>query len=126
MNRMNAIPLCESQPEARNYGGIGSRYHRWALALSFLAVAFLEALIAIAQHSAQGSAGIAVGIFLDRNYYAGFLEISPPFALMLGLTRLTSQEKRSEMRPQTTLRACCILSVAGTIFLGIPGRFLKM
>jgi len=100
--------------------------HPWALVFPLLAIAALEAALGLAQFYTKGSEGYARGTFVNRNHYAGFLEMSLPFAVMypIGLLRRNPSRHHSPARP--ALLACAFFALAALILLGVIHSLSRM
>ena len=91
----------------------------WITALPIVAVAVLEAVLGIVQYAGDPVRNVAQGTYVDRNHFAGLLEMSFPFALMFPVSVLlrSSATWMSEMR--TAAKVGLGFAAAVTILLGI-------
>ena len=101
--------------------------HRpWTLAFPVILIAALEAGIGLLQHSAGEPAAIAHGTYVNRNHFAGLLEMALPFAAIypVAVMRRGRSRRRSPLGP--ALKACAVWAVAGLILLGIIYSLSRM
>jgi O-antigen ligase len=98
----------------------------WRLALPLVAIAGLEGALGLAQFYAEGSEGFAHGTYVNRNHYAGLLEMSLPFAVMYPVAVLRRVESRHRSPAGPALAACAWLAVAAIILLGIIDSLSRM
>ena len=98
----------------------------WSLAFPLVAIAALEAALGLVQFYSKGSEGLARGTYVNRNHYAGLLEMSLPFALMypVAVLRRNRSPDHSPVRP--ALIACAVLALAALILLGIIHSLSRM
>lgn len=100
------------------------RKARWLAAL-LAVMGCVEALYGLAQTvTGSGSSGpagfarMATGTFIGHNHYAGFLNMTLPFGLGMGLYCLSYKWRRSEARSELYYKAWTILLIASII--GLP------
>jgi O-antigen ligase len=108
--------LCELR---RRYNG-----RPWVLAAPILAVGFLEAVLGIAQCAA--GAELATGTYVDRNHFAGLLEMSLPFAVMLGVQALTRWWNRPQSPARPAIQACLCFGAAAVMIASVIGSQSRM
>jgi O-antigen ligase len=103
-----------------------SEDHPWAPALPFLVIALLEAALGIAQYHLQGSQSLAQGTYVNRNHFAGFLEMSLPFPILYAVAVLRRSRKRFEAPVWPAVIACALISVAAVILFAITLSLSRM
>jgi O-antigen ligase len=97
----------------------------WLPALPLLGVATFEAALGLIQSYAPGSDGIARGTYVNRNHFAGFLEMCLPFAVLYLVAVL--RRPRSPLLPAAPAwKACGLLSVAALILVAILHSLSRM
>ena len=98
----------------------------WSLAFPLVAIAALEAALGLVQFYSKASEAVARGTYVNRNHYAGLLEMSLPFALMypVAVLRRNRSPDHSPVRP--ALIACAVLALAALILLGIIHSLSRM
>ena len=102
------------------------RYHRrpWALAAPILGMGFVQAVLGIAQCAA--GAEVATGTYVDRNHFAGLLEMSLPFAVMLGVEALTRWWNRPRSPARPAIQACLCFGAGAVMIAGVIGSQSRM
>jgi hypothetical protein len=96
----------------------------WVLAAPILGVGFLQAVLGIAQCAA--GAEVATGTYVNRDHFAGLLEMSLPFAVMLGVDALTRERghRRSPALPEIQASVC--FGAAAVLIAGVIGSQSRM
>jgi len=100
-----------------------SAQRRWLAVMPVVAFAALEAALGLWQN---GAGEEVQGTYVNRNHFAGFLEMALPLALAYGIALLGW---RRAQRSSPTLRivaACTVLILVGTIFAGLLCSLSKM
>jgi len=98
----------------------------WRLAYPFVAVAVLEAVLGLVQYYSEASEGHAHGTYVNRNHFAGLLEMALPFAVMYPVAVLRGTHSRYSAPARPALVACAWLAVAAAILLGIIHSLSRM
>ena len=101
--------------------------HRpWTLAFPIILIAALEAGLGLLQQAAGETAAIARGTYINRNHFAGLLEMALPFAVIypVAVMRRVRSRRRSPAGP--ALKACALLAVAAVLLLGIIYSLSRM
>lgn len=91
----------------------------WLPALPLVAIAAVEAALGLIQSYAPGSDGIARGTWVNRNHFAGFLEMCLPFAVLYPVAVLRRDFSRHGSPAAAAWKACAGLSVAALILIAI-------
>jgi O-antigen ligase len=101
------------------------KQRRWLAIGPIVAIGALEAGLGLWQYFG-GTLEQAQGTYVNRNHYAGFLEMALPFAVMCPLAILRTG--RSGTRPALTrsVVACSLWSLAAAMLLGIIYSFSRM
>ncbi len=90
--------------------------HRpWIVALPLVVVGALEAAIGLLQAYAEGGDAIARGTYVNRNHFAGLLELCLPFALAWGLSLLILKRGRRGLAAGWALAGCILFAVGATL-----------
>lgn len=92
------------------------REHPWLVSAPFVAVALAEAILGILQVHIAG-AQEAKGTYVNRNHFAGFIELALPFPLMHGVAILASSRRRHSTSMLPAVAACLLLAVATVLLL---------
>jgi O-antigen ligase len=92
-----------------------SRGRLWRVMAPFIGVAFLEALLGLLQRYWAGNP-LAQGTYVNRNHFAGLLEMALPFAVMGAVASWYQDDPDEERGILQTLKACGLLLIA-TVFL---------
>jgi O-antigen ligase len=98
----------------------------WTLAFPLLLLAGSEAAIGLVQYFLAWPDGIARGTYVNRNHFAGFLEMALPFAILypVAVIRRTRSRRHSPAGP--VLKAAPFLLLAALILAGIIYSFSRM
>ncbi len=83
----------------------------WVVALPLVLVGSLEAVMGLMQYAADPASGVAKGTYINRNHFAGLLEMVIPFAVMyvVSLSRRTGRI--------FTFSGLSVVAVAGTVLV---------
>jgi O-antigen ligase len=95
---------------------------RWVAILPLPVIAAAEAVLGITQ---SGGAGFARGTYVNRNHFAGFLELALPFALA-GSLALARGRRGKPLSIRLALMACLGLGVAALIFIAALDSLSRM
>ena len=98
----------------------------WVLAAPLLLIAGLEAALGLAQSALGDSGALAHGTYVNRNHFAGILEMALPFAVMYPVGILFQSPVSEGLRGLSVFKACTVLTVATVIFLGILYSLSRM
>lgn len=101
------------------------RARPWAPVAPFVVVAMLEAVLGLVQYYAGGGE-LARGTYVNRNHYAGLLEMALPFAIMHPVAVFRRNAKRHESPAGPAILACGGLALATVILLGIVHSLSRM
>jgi hypothetical protein len=102
------------------------RFHQkpWTLALPVLVMASLEATLGVLQY--YGGADTAVGTYVNRNHFAGLLEMSLPFAVLYGFHLLERDVTRLRCTAVPGLLACVFFGAAALMLVGVVHSHSRM
>lgn len=89
----------------------------WRPVLPIVVLAVLEAVLGLAQF--YSGAPLAHGTYVNRNHYAGFLEMALPFACLYPMVVLHRLRSSSHFPLRPALLACCGLGAALLILLAV-------
>ena len=84
---------------------------RWAVAIPLLVVGGLEAGLGMLQVAKRWPGGMAQGTYVDRDHFAGLLEMVLPFAVMYAI----AIQRRADRRERSPAGAAFAASAAGGI-----------
>jgi len=106
--------------------GARMRERPWLLVLPLIVIAFLEAILGLVQAYAAGGDVVARGTYVNRNHFAGFLEMCLPFAVVwpVWVLRRSYSPRTTPARP--ALIACAGWAVAAVILLAIIHSLSRM
>lgn len=96
--------------------------HAWLIMVPLVIMAVAEAAAGIAQ---AHQAGFARGTYVNRNHFAGFLELSLPFAAAYSVMTLG----RGRVRPlplRQAFIACLAIATAALLFMGVVDSLSRM
>ena len=101
--------------------------HRpWTLAFPIILIAALEAGLGLLQQAAGETAAIARGTYINRNHFAGLLEMALPFAVMYPVAVMRRVRSRRHSPAGPAVKACAVLAVAAILLLGIIYSLSRM
>lgn len=99
---------------------------KWVVVLPPIAVAFGQGLLGIIQVSTQDpSAGVS-GSYANRNHFAGLLEMTLPWAILLAVHAWRSNEDRYKTPARVAMGACSLLGAAAVMLIGIIVSLSRM
>jgi O-antigen ligase len=90
---------------------------QWVLAIPIVICALLEAILGVIQCST--GADIAVGTYVNRNHFAGLLEMALPFAVMSGFYSISRNRDRFHTPAVPTMIACLCFGAAALMLVGV-------
>ena len=101
--------------------------HRpWTLAFPIILIAALEAGLGLLQQAVGGPGAIARGTYINRNHFAGLLEMALPFAAIYPVAVMRRVRSRRHSPAGPAVKACAVLAVATVLLLGIIYSFSRM
>jgi O-antigen ligase len=98
----------------------------WLPALPLVVLATLEAALGLLQSYSPGSDGIARGTYVNRDHFAGFLEMCLPFAVLYPVAVLRRTRSRHVSPAAPAWKACGLLSIAALILVAILHSLSRM
>ena len=101
------------------------RQRPWVVAAPFVTVAFLEAVLGLVQTYWAG-APLARGTYVNRNHFAGLLEMSLPFAVMPAVAVFRRVAGRRKTPAGPAILACALLAVAAVMLLAVVQSLSRM
>ncbi len=100
--------------------------HTWTIVWPLLAVATMEGILGFMQSYAEGGEGFARGTYVNRDHFAGLLELVLPFAVLYPVAILSREKQRHEAPAGPALKACGILAIAAVLLIGIIHSLSRM
>lgn len=97
----------------------------WLAAWPLVAIASFEAGLGLVQSYTEEGV-VARGTYINRNHFAGFLEIALPFAVMQAVAIVRRGQNRKESPAGPALRACGMLALAALILVGVLQSLSRM
>jgi len=97
----------------------------WWLVAPLLAVGIVEAGWGLALY-AIGDNDYAQGTFVNRDHFAGLLEMILPFAIVYTVSILQRGWESRDLTASSALKACAGLAAAAALFLGAMFSFSRM
>jgi putative inorganic carbon (HCO3(-)) transporter len=98
----------------------------WLAVWPVLGIAALEAGLGVWQYFGGDGDQARWGTYANHNHFAGFLEMSLPFAVMYPVAVLDRAGSRLRSSTKTDIAACGVWGVAATVFTGIVYSFSRM
>ncbi|MGD0199880.1 MAG: O-antigen ligase family protein [Bryobacteraceae bacterium] len=98
----------------------------WLPVAPLVVIAVLEAVLGLVQAYSAGGDGIARGTFVNRNHYAGLLEMCAPFPLAGGLRVLLRNRSRHSSPLRPALLACLLFATAALLLVAIVHSLSRM
>ncbi|MBI3666578.1 MAG: hypothetical protein HY236_10215, partial [Acidobacteria bacterium] len=95
----------------------------WRTAFPILIVGGFEAVLGLAQYAA--GAEQAHGTYVNRNHFAGLLEMALPFAVMYGITLVRRSGSGGLSSALSMIKVGAALGVAAALFAGIVCSFSR-
>jgi O-antigen ligase len=102
-----------------------SRRRTWILIAPFVVVAFLEAVLGLLQRYMAGSF-MAQGTYVNRNHFAGLLEMALPFGVMGAIAWLHQEDSAEERGLGQTLAAGGLLLASAMMLAAIVYSLSRM
>jgi O-antigen ligase len=96
----------------------------WALLVPVIVVASLEATLGVLQF--YGGADNAVGTYVNRNHFAGLLEMSLPLAVMYGYSLVRGQRGRFQLSATPGMLAFGSFCLAALMFVSVIHSHSRM
>lgn len=91
----------------------------WVPIWPLLVIAAAEAILGIFQNYADNGDGFARGTYVNRDHYAGLLELVLPFALLYPIAILYRQRTLHESPARPAIKACCVLALGTVILIAV-------
>lgn len=100
--------------------------HSWAVTWPLIAVAAAEGILGFAQVYGGNTDGFARGTYVNRDHYAGLLEIVLPFAALYPFAILFRERERHRSPAFPAIKACAVLACGCAILVGIVLSLSRM
>lgn len=98
----------------------------WVVVWPLLLVGMAEGALGFYQATVEGGPGFATGTIINRDHYAGFLEMIFPFTVFYPIAIL-QRDRNHEVSPAgPAIRACIVLLGGAVILLGIIQSLSRM
>ena len=97
----------------------------WMPVFPIIIIGGLEAALGLLQSALGETGSFAHGTYVNRNHFAGLLEMTLPFAVIYPVAILRRRAGRHFTVP-LVLKACAVLAVALVIFMGIANSLSRM
>lgn len=91
----------------------------WLPALPLVLTGFLQAALGLMQAYSEGGDGIVRGTYVNRNHFAGLLEMCLPFPLAWALFALGRNRSRHVSNARPVLAACALFSLAAFLLIAV-------
>jgi O-antigen ligase len=91
----------------------------WVPIWPLLAIAAAEGILGISQNYAENGEGFARGTYVNRDHYAGLLELVLPFALLYPIAILYRHRNPHESPARPAIKACCVLALGTVILIAV-------
>lgn len=98
----------------------------WVVVWPLIAIATIEAGLGLWQYFVGTGEQVRWGTYANHNHYAGFLEMTLPFAVMYPVAVLRRARSRWHSPLPPSLAACGLWALAGMMFVGIVHSFSRM
>lgn len=98
----------------------------WAPVWPFVALGVFQGALGLVQAYAPGVEGLATGTYVNRNHYAGFLELCLPLTLFNGVAVLQTGRSRHGLSARSALAAGLLFTAAAIMLLGILHSLSRM
>jgi O-antigen ligase len=98
----------------------------WLPVLPLATAGFLQAVLGLIQCYGGGAGAVAQGSFVNRNHFAGLLELCLPFPILWGAAILARRGSRYRSPATPSLLACLAFSVAAVILVAILFSLSRM
>jgi len=100
----------------------------WLAAVPIVVLASLEAALGMAQFFSNRPGGVAHGTYINRNHFAGLLEMARPFSVALAVVALRAPRSRHRRQKLLgpTIKTAAALSAAALILAGVIHSYSRM
>ena len=99
----------------------------WTLAVPIIVIAALESAYGLLLFfQGAGPQGDAHGTYVNRNHFAGLLEMALPFAIMYAVAIARDSRAQARRPALAALRACLLFAAAALILVGIIYSYSRM
>jgi len=91
----------------------------WIPALPVIVIGVLESGLGLAQYTMGGPGSFAQGTYVNKNHFAGFLEMALPFAVMISVGAWRGLDSRHRLTLGRGVMAVAATATAALIFVAI-------
>ena len=126
---LNVIPAMAAFVAVREMGRWWNGRRLWILVAPVIAIALLESLLAWGQfYSVQASTEVrpVSGSYVNRNHFAGLLEMALPLSLAWAIAIWGKASKREHRPARIALLTANLLGIAAIILAGVIGSLSRM
>lgn len=99
--------------------GVASSKHPWILVIPLLLIASWETLLGIAQYALGAAGTVAKGDYVNRNHFAGLLELVLPFAAAAPLALIRKNKAGEDIATRDALKVAALWTLAAAFLVGI-------
>ena len=99
---------------------------RWAVVIPLLVAGSLEAGLGMFQVAEDWPAGAARGTYVNRDHFAGLLEMCLPLAIMYAVAVWRREDRQTSSRAMPAFAAAGLAGVGGLMLLGIIYSLSRM
>ena len=100
--------------------------HPWIVALPIVFVGTIETVIGIAQYTADPALSVSKGTYINRNHFAGLLEMALPFAVMYAVVLFNGMGRFRSLPVVAALRLAAMAGAAVAMILAILYSLSRM
>ena len=128
---LNVLPAMAAFVAAREMGRWWGGRRLWIVVVPVIGVALLESLLGLTQfyavHAASSENQPVSGTYVNRNHFAGLLELALPLAIMWAVSVWTRARKhRRSQSAGAAAQASALLIVAACILVAVIGSLSRM
>jgi O-antigen ligase len=99
---------------------------RWTVAIPVLVLGTAEAALGMFQVAENWPNGTARGTYVNRDHFAGLLEMTLPLAIMYAVAVWSREDRKTRSRALPALAAAGLAGLAGLMLLGIIYSLSRM
>jgi O-antigen ligase len=128
---LNVFPAMAAFVAAREMGRWWDGRRLWIVVVPVIGVALFESLLGLTQfytvHAASSDSKPVSGTYVNRNHFAGLLELALPLVIMWAVSVWTRAKKdRSPRSAGAAARVSALLVVAACILVAVIGSLSRM
>jgi O-antigen ligase len=128
---LNVLPAMAAFVAAREMGRWWGGRRLWIVVVPIIGVALFESLLGLTQfytvHAASSDSKPVSGTYVNRNHFAGLLELALPLVIMWAVSVWTRAKKhRSPRSSSTAAQVSALLIAAACILVAVIGSLSRM